>query len=120
MKKTVRKKAGKGLGEARWQILLFIHRFKAAHDYSPSIREIGKGIGSGLKKSYETSTSVISYHLRRLEQEGLLASHRYQSRTAHLTTRGKALIQSALEKEAQPYYRRRSVYGYGISPKLQG
>ena len=80
--------------ETAKQILVFIHRFKYSHDYSPSMREIGKGVAVALGAKRPTSTSVVSYHIRRMETKGLLASFRNQSRTVHLTADGKRLVAS--------------------------
>lgn len=49
----------------RQRILDFIGDFKDRHDYTPTIREIARHCRI-------TSTSVVHYHLTRLEQEGLI------------------------------------------------
>jgi repressor LexA len=51
-------------GEARRDaILAFVRAFRAAHGYSPSVREIGAAVGIA-------STSVIGFHLQALSREG--------------------------------------------------
>lgn len=47
------------------QILEFVSRFIQENGYAPSVREIGAGVG--LK-----STASVSYHLRALQEKGLL------------------------------------------------
>ncbi|MFH1651620.1 MAG: transcriptional repressor LexA, partial [Chloroflexota bacterium] len=60
------------------KILDFIHRFLGENGYPPSIRDIQ----SGCRVS---STSVVDYHLRALEQRGQLRRHREVSRGIELT-----------------------------------
>ena len=48
------------------QILDFVERFSRENGYAPSIREIGEGVGL-------RSTATVSYHLHRLQDQGLLS-----------------------------------------------
>lgn len=47
------------------QILEFIHGFVQETGYPPTIREIGRALGI-------SSTSVVSYHLRKLQKQGYI------------------------------------------------
>lgn len=47
------------------QILEFVDRFVQENGYAPSVREIGAGVGL-------RSTASVSYHLRALQEKGLL------------------------------------------------
>lgn len=49
----------------KFKILKFINDFVLKHGYAPSVREICKKIGL-------TSTSTVFYHLKKLEDEGLI------------------------------------------------
>lgn len=49
------------------QILDFIREFCASHGFSPTIREIGRGVG--LK-----STSTVAGYLNRMTRDGLITS----------------------------------------------
>ena len=61
------------LSQRQKQILEFIVRFTAEHDYPPTIREIGANVGI-------TSTSVVNYNLNKLEGMALLTREREVSR----------------------------------------
>ena len=50
------------------QILEYINRFTQENGYAPSVREIGAGVGL-------RSTASVSYHLRALQDKGLLQSN---------------------------------------------
>jgi len=52
-------------GQTTERVLSFIQEFTREEGYPPSVREIQHGVGLG-------STSVVSYHLARLEDEGKL------------------------------------------------
>ena len=49
------------------EILEFVNRFAQENGYAPSIREIGAAVGLN-------STASVSYHLRQLQNKGLLLS----------------------------------------------
>ena len=49
------------------QILDFIREFCASHGFSPTIREIGKGVGL-------QSTSTVAGYLNRMTRDGLITS----------------------------------------------
>lgn len=53
-------------------VLLFLREFWGQHGYGPSMREIGQALGG-------ISTSVVLYHVDRLEDRGLV---RRQAKTA--------------------------------------
>lgn len=50
------------------QILEYINRFTQENGYAPSVREIGAGVGL-------RSTASVSYHLRALQDKGLLQAN---------------------------------------------
>ena len=66
------------LSERQRKILKFIQRFTATHGYPPTIREIGKEVGI-------SSTSVVSYNLKKLAQEGYLDRQTEVSRGLRLS-----------------------------------
>lgn len=68
-------------GDKAEQILQFINQFIRENGYSPSVREIGEGVGL-------RSTASVSYHLRALEAEGLL-------RPAGVKGRKRAIVGTA-------------------------
>jgi len=61
-----------GLGERHRKIMEFLTTFQDKNGYSPSIREIGDSIGV-------TSTSLVDYYLKNLEQ------HKYIERNQHVS-----------------------------------
>ncbi len=61
-----------GLGERHRKIMEFLTAFQDKNGYSPSIREIGDSIGV-------TSTSLVDYYLKNLEQ------HKYIERNQHVS-----------------------------------
>lgn len=61
------------LSEKQREILEFIYEYVEANGYAPSIREIALSVGI-------SSTSVVSYNLRRLEELGYLSRDRMVSR----------------------------------------
>ncbi len=63
--------------ERQQQILEYIERYIDLHGFPPSIREIGKAFSI-------SSTSVVNYHLRRLEALGLIVRDREVSRGLRL------------------------------------
>ncbi len=66
-----------GLSEKQQDIYRFLERFIAEHDYPPSIRDIQQGCGI-------SSTSVVDYNLKRLEEKGLIRRDREVSRAIEL------------------------------------
>ena len=66
-----------GLSEKQRDILRFLERFITEHDYPPSIRDIQQGCGI-------SSTSVVDYNLKRLEEKGLIRRDREVSRAIEL------------------------------------
>lgn len=59
------------------EILDFLHEFSAANGYPPSVREIGAAVG--LK-----STASVHYHLKELENQGLIETDENKNRTISL------------------------------------
>ena len=66
-----------GLSEKQQDILRFLEEFITEHDYPPSIRDIQQGCGI-------SSTSVVDYNLKRLEEKGLIRRYREVSRAIEL------------------------------------
>lgn len=73
---------------ARQRILDFIKNFITEHGYPPSIRDIQRGCNI-------SSTSVVAYHLKALEEQGLLQRDREVSRGLGL--RGIAVPEPAVD-----------------------
>lgn len=85
-----------GLSDKQARILQFVEQFVEDHDYPPSIRDIQQGCGI-------SSTSVVDYNLKRLEEKGLLRRDREISRAIQLpasTTRRRAQVVPLLGKIA--------------------
>jgi len=61
------------LSERQQRILRFIYEFTNRHHYPPTIREIGDNVGI-------SSTSVVNYNLRKLEENELISRDREVSR----------------------------------------
>ena len=66
-----------GLSEKQQLIIEFLETFIAEHDYPPSIRDIQTGCAI-------SSTSVVDYNLKRLEEKGLIRRDREVSRAIEL------------------------------------
>ena len=66
-----------GVSDKQQRILSFVERFLEDHDYPPSIRDIQQGCDI-------SSTSVVDYNLKRLEEKGLLRRDREISRAIQL------------------------------------
>ena len=66
------------LSERQQKILAFLSDYLEENGYPPSIREIGAAAGI-------SSTSVVSYNLRRLEQDGYISRQADVSRGLRLT-----------------------------------
>ena len=84
---------GGDLSQRQRQILEFIVKFTAEHDYPPTIREIGTNVGI-------SSTSVVNYNLNKLEGMDLLTREREVSRGLSLN-RG-ALAGAGVNATAAP------------------
>ena len=77
------------------QLLRFVRAFRAANDYAPNLRDIAKHLG--------TSTSVVNYHITRLERDGWLRVPRDENgamlaHTLKLTVKANMLL-NQLERE---------------------
>ncbi|MEO5952343.1 MAG: hypothetical protein ABIQ44_07750, partial [Chloroflexia bacterium] len=77
----------KKLSDRQRFILAFIKQYSGDHGYAPSIREI-KGeverVGLVRTASGNTSTSVIDYNLKALEEGGYIRRDRNKSRAIEL------------------------------------
>ena len=71
------------LSERQQRILEFVNKYIRENSYPPSIREIGAAAGI-------SSTSVVSYNLRRLEEQGYISRDREVSRGLKLTSMARA------------------------------
>lgn len=69
------------LSEKQQKILDFLRDFMDEKDYPPSIRDIQHGCGI-------SSTSVVDYNLKRLEEKGLIRRDREVSRAIELLAAG--------------------------------
>lgn len=70
-----------GLTSKQQSILEFLRAFLDEHDYPPSIRDIQQGCDI-------SSTSVVDYNLKRLEEKGLIRRDREVSRAIELLDAG--------------------------------
>jgi repressor LexA len=70
-----------GLSDKQQRILQFVQEFLDERDYPPSIRDIQQGCGI-------SSTSVVDYNLKRLEEKGLIRRDREISRAIQLPATG--------------------------------
>ncbi len=68
-------------------IMKFVRKFIGENGFPPSIREIGKAVEI-------SSTSVVNYNLRRLEERGYLSREKEVSRGLRLTTNAPDLVPS--------------------------
>jgi len=75
------------LSERQQRILEFVNEYIGENGYPPSIREIGAAAGI-------SSTSVVSYNLKRLEERGYLSRDREVSRGLKLTPAARAQMMS--------------------------
>jgi repressor LexA len=75
----------KHLSERQQKIVEFLKEYVEENGYPPSIREIGAAAGI-------TSTSVVSYNLRRLEERGYISRDREISRGLKLITPVRAQV----------------------------
>jgi repressor LexA len=69
------------LSERQRRIVAFLNEYVKENGYPPSIREIGAAAGI-------SSTSVVSYNLKRLEEKGYISRDREVSRGLKLVTAG--------------------------------
>lgn len=77
----------KRLSERQQRILEFLGEYIDDNGYPPSIREIGAAAGI-------SSTSVVSYNLRRLEERGYISRDKEVSRGLKLASAAQAQIAS--------------------------
>lgn len=70
----------KVLSAKQQRMIDFIHRFLVDRSYPPTVRDILSGCGI-------SSTSVVDYHLKKLEKEGYIRRHPEVSRGIELLTR---------------------------------
>jgi repressor LexA len=70
-----------GLSTKQQRIIEFLRAFLDEHDYPPSIRDIQQGCDI-------SSTSVVDYNLKRLEEKGLIKRDREVSRAIELLDAG--------------------------------
>jgi len=73
------------LSERQQGILEFLAEYIQGNGYPPSIREIGAAVGI-------SSTSVVSYNLERLEDEGYIARDQEVSRGLRLTSMARTEV----------------------------
>lgn len=77
------------LSERQKRIIEFLGEYVEENGYPPSIREIGAAAGI-------SSTSVVSYNLKRLEEKGYISRDREISRGLKLATPGRQMAPQAL------------------------
>jgi repressor LexA len=77
------------LSERQKRIVEFLNEYVGKNGYPPSIREIGAAAGI-------SSTSVVSYNLKRLEDKGYISRDKEVSRGLKLATQGRQTVSQAL------------------------
>ena len=82
-------KPARPLSDREHALLTYIRAFRSAHDYAPGMRQMALQLG--------TSTSMINYHIKRLETRGLLHVPRDEygamlAHTVNLTNKAHALL----------------------------
>lgn len=75
----------KHLSERQSRIIEFLSEYTEEHGYPPSIREIGAAAGI-------SSTSVVSYNLKRLEEKGFISRDEEISRGIALTNTARTQV----------------------------
>lgn len=69
----------------QWAILGFVSQYGGQHGRAPTIRELGAGTGI-------SSTSLTTFHVRRLESMGYLEREPGLARSLKLTDKAMALL----------------------------
>ena len=67
------------------KILQFVQQFTLENGYSPSVREIGAAVGL-------SSTATVSYHLKQLQDKGLLQTAAGKGRKRTVVTAGMPIL----------------------------
>src|SRR5215469_1855887 len=93
--------AGRALTPRQRRILRFIHDWVQEHGYSPSMREIGRGVGL-------TSTSSVEHQLSALESMGHLRREAGCSRTVEVRLPGVPPVPAKDAKSAAAQAPRRT------------
>jgi len=75
----------KRLSKRQQNILAFLGEYISENGYPPSIREIGAATGT-------SSTSVVTYNLKRLEEKGYISRDREVSRGLKLTSSARMQV----------------------------
>jgi repressor LexA len=75
----------------RKQIYRFINQFRERTGYSPSIRDVCKGLGI-------KSTSNVWYHYQLMERDGLLRREQGVSRSVVVVAQGRVEAKSGREE----------------------
>lgn len=78
---TAEHSSGRKVSDKQAKILRFLRDFMEEKDYPPSIRDIQQGCGI-------SSTSVVDYNLKRLEEKGYIRRDREVSRAIELLEAG--------------------------------
>jgi len=101
-----------GLSSRHKKILRFLEKFQEENGYSPSIREIGESIGV-------SSTSLVDYYLKQLEEKGYISRESHISRSICLL---KPLTEgsSALDRIADSMRQARAAVDDLLSVPLVG
>lgn len=98
------------------EVLEFLRDFRAREGYSPTMREIARGLGL-------SSVATVAEHMDSLESRRLIRRQRDRARSALITGRGKSLL-SARESGAAgtgvrgPTRDRRATAGVTVIPLL--
>ncbi len=76
------------MSQRRQQICRFIDKFRKRKGYSPSIRQVCRGVGI-------KSTSNVWYHFQRMERDGLLKRDQGVSRSVIVSAKVRLSLERA-------------------------
>lgn len=88
----------RAIGQRHLALCRFIEQYTQTHGWPPSRREMGAALGC-------PSTSLVTYYLEALEQQGYVTCQPAISRGLVLTPAGQALAEQT--REAGPHQQRR-------------
>ena len=97
---------------AQQAVLDVIYDYRAKHGYSPSVRDIAEEL--------ETSTSVVQYHLNRLEEKGWIERDEGVARSIRLTTGERTPYDTSPDHTNPPRCAPRRTPGPGTEPEPAG
>lgn len=110
---VARKRPRKELSEPQKKILAVIQQFWDEKGYAPSVREL-------LEKANISSTSVVEYYLKQLEERGLIQRDERVSRSVRLTKPLAEIFGSAVQKAREHFDQTRTAIQDYLSIPILG